>query len=147
MSSKFYYKGIDVSLMIDNAGSGTSNISSFQGFPSFTTTNNNYDKIDVGFATAFKDNLGNISTRNIRASSTTISAAGTSQISIPTWCNAIKVVVNSAKSSKGQPGTAGTSHGASQGGSKGQPGVAGQPGNENGYKRTPGSGGAAGDGG
>lgn len=142
--SKYYYKGNDISGMIS---SGNSSVSSFQGFPSFSTTNNNYDKIDVGFANVFTDTAGLIANRNIKANSTTVSSQGTSQISIPTWCNAIKVVVSSSAGDKGQVGGTGTSHNNAGGGNKGTKGEKGADGQRNGTKRTPGQGGQGGEGG
>lgn len=151
--SKFYYKGNDINDMIT---SGSTSISGFQGFPSFTTTNVNYDKIDAGFANVFSDANGAIANRSIKSNSTTVTSQGTSQIAIPNWCNAVKVVVSSSKGAKGQPGGQGQAGGTGAKGAKGQQGGnsscqrgqgAGGQGGEGGAGGSGGSGGAGGQGG
>lgn len=102
MSSHYYYKGTDISTMIT---SGSNTISNYIGFPPYNTTNNTYDLVDVGFANAYQDNGQGFTNKRIQAISATMNTSG--NISIPSWCNSVKILLSCNKGNKGAIGNKG----------------------------------------
>jgi hypothetical protein len=89
MTTKYYYKGNDIKDMI---APGTQTITAYTGFPPYLTGSTTYGYssiIDAGFANAYSDSTGSFSNKLITATSQTVNTTG--NITIPTWCNAIKI--------------------------------------------------------
>jgi len=145
MTTKYYYKGNDIVNMI---ATGTQTITDYTGFPPYlkgSTTYGYSSIIDVGFAHAYSDSTGSFSNKLITATSQTVTT--TSDITIPTWCNAIKIKLTTAKGStgdKGATGPGGSKGATGPGGSKGEPGPGGP---KVSCKQQDGAGGPGGDGG
>lgn len=147
----FMYKGTDINEMITK---GASNVTAYEGFPSYNPSNANVDLDKVKNPLLYQISSSDIvSNLNIQAASyKTVNVNGS--YPIPAWCNGVKFYISSAK---GSSGTAGN---------KGEPGAQGPQGPQgpnykvNGCPDTPnanvtrpryggagGPGGAGGDGG
>jgi len=167
MSEKFYYKGYDISGMIQY---GTSILSDYFNLPTYTQSSTVYGTSDIipnntGFLDFYSDLNGKFTDKKITASSTTIIKTK-NEIEIPDWCNAIKVKLVAAKGASGSKGELGIKGATGAAGIKGatgapggngsrsscsggrnQPGGAGGPGGDGGAGGAGGEGGEAGDGG
>jgi Collagen triple helix repeat (20 copies) len=113
MSTGFLYKGVDVSNLYIK---GTTN--TLYNNISFHPTNDSFDRIDSGFINVY-DVKGLNLANNFQANCAPFTTS--SQIKVPSWCNAFKLYVQTAKGIKGIAST--TS-------SKGIKGVSGGGGNK-----------------
>jgi hypothetical protein len=161
MAGKYFYKGYDINDMIQT---GTQNIPGYTNFPKYIKTSGTYgtsDTVKDGFANVYFDVSGDFSNKLIAAASTKVTNKGS--ISIPPWCNAVKIKLVTAKGLKGDTGEAGqggdTGTDSSGNGSNGANGDKGSdskcdvgggtggPGGPGGYAGGAGKGGDGGDGG
>ena len=117
MAGKYFYKDVDLYELLDITGTIDTSLNGFGGFPSYIKTTNSTEKIDnIGYS------FGSSPISGLLAKSTNITAT-TADITLPVWCNGIKIKITSSNGVAGVAGGAGGAGGT--GGTGGAGGIGG----------------------